>query len=71
MNPCEKILAEMNPVVRAYHMDRWLSKETTPRPAENRDPLLIPACITLLFVTWAIAFFLWPAGRGDVQRISV
>ena len=70
MNPCEKILAEMNPVIRAYHTDRWLSEETTPRPEENRDLLLIPACITLLFATWVIAFFVWPAGRGDGQRIS-
>lgn len=71
VNPCEKILAEMNPGIRAYHTDRWLSKETTPRPAEIRDPLLIPACIVLLFITWTIAFFVWPTGRRDVQRISV
>jgi len=58
-------------VIRAYHTDRWLSKETTPRPAENRYSSLIPACIVLLLATWVVAFFVWPAGRGDVQRISV
>lgn len=34
MNPCEKILEMMNPAIRAYHADRWLS-EAPPRSAEE------------------------------------
>jgi len=35
MNPCEKILAGMNPAIRAYHTGRWLTRETQPGTAED------------------------------------
>jgi hypothetical protein len=59
MNPCEKILAEMKPVIRAYHTNRWLP-ENPPPPPEEKDlyRLLMPAVITLLFVSLVIAFLI-------------
>jgi len=70
MNPCEKILAGMNPVIRAYHTDRWLPEEAPRLPEEDLYRFLIPALIALLVASLVIAFFVlsgWK--RGDVQRI--
>jgi hypothetical protein len=36
MNPCEKILAEMKPVIRAYHANRWVTSHAQPNTMEER-----------------------------------
>ena len=35
MNPCEKILAGMNPVIRAYYQGRWLTRKPPFKVAED------------------------------------
>ena len=37
MNPCERILAEMRPVIKAYHRGKWLTRtrEVPPKCAED------------------------------------
>jgi hypothetical protein len=37
MDPCERILAEMQPVIRAYHRGTWLTRarEVQPKIAED------------------------------------
>jgi len=35
MNPCEKILKEMNPAIRAYHTGRWRIHRAAPKTAED------------------------------------
>jgi hypothetical protein len=65
MNPCEKILAGMNPVIRAYHTDHWLPEEAPFVPEENIYHVLIPALIALLVASLVIAFFVlsgWKRG---------
>lgn len=36
MNPCEKILAGMKPVIRAYHTGRWMTRQAQPNTAEEQ-----------------------------------
>ena len=36
MNPCEKILAEMKPVIRAYHANRWVTSYAQHNTVEER-----------------------------------
>jgi hypothetical protein len=65
MNPCEKILAGMNPVIRAYHTDRWLPEEAPRLPEEDLYRFIIPALIVFLVVSLVIAFFVlsgWKRG---------
>ncbi len=68
MNPCEKILAGMNPVIRAYHTDRWLPVEGARLPEEDLYRFLIPALIALLVASLVIAFFVLRDWKRDVQR---
>jgi hypothetical protein len=35
MNSCEKILAGMNPVIRAYYQGRWLIRKAPVKVAED------------------------------------
>ena len=37
MDPCERILAEMQPVIRAYHQGTWLTRarDVPPKIAED------------------------------------
>jgi hypothetical protein len=34
MNPCEKILEGMKPVIRAYHTGQWMTHEAQPNTEE-------------------------------------
>jgi hypothetical protein len=35
MNSCEEILAEMNPVIRAYYQGRWMVRKAPFKIAED------------------------------------
>ena len=73
MNPCEKILARMNPVIRAYHTDRWLPEEAPVVPEEDMYRFLIPALIALLAASLVIAFFIlsgWKRGRSAQSNLT-
>jgi hypothetical protein len=68
MNPCEKILAGMNPVIRAYHTDRWLPEKPPSLSEEDLYHFLIPALIALLVASLVIAFFVLRGWKRDIQR---
>lgn len=73
MNPCEKILEGMNPAIRAYHTDRWLSEEAPRLPDEDLYRLFIPAFIALLIASLVIAFFVlsgWKRGRTAHSAVT-
>ena len=73
MNPCEKILAGMNPVIRAYHTDRWLPEEAPVVPEEDMYRFLIPALIALLVASLVIAFIVlsgWKRGRSPHSNVT-
>ncbi len=61
----------MNPVIRAYHTDRWLPEEARRLPEEDLYRFLIPALIALLVASLVIAFFVlsgWKRGRSAHYR---
>ena len=58
----------MNPVIRAYHTDRWLPVEAPRLPEEDLYRFLIPALIALLVASLVIAFFVLRGWKRDVQR---
>ena len=73
MNPCEKILAGMNPVIRAYHTDRWLPEEAPVVPEEDMYRFLIPALIALLVASLVITLFVlsgWKQGRSAHTNLT-
>jgi len=35
MDPCEKILADMKPAIRAYYQGRWLTRKAPFKVAED------------------------------------